>query len=305
MDGHVAGCDAPRMRTAPLTASRRRLRSLRQLLLGLGLVALAPGPAAAAPRTPTWRVYAIRYATLPAFPVHDLVAGADTSATLDIAMMCWLLDGGPGRHVLVDAGFYRPKFIADWKPAGYVKPSEAVARAGVSADSISDIIISHVHWDHLDGADLFPNARIWIQREEYAHHVGAGGLPLARAIDTLDAVMLFQLNAAGRVKLVPGDAQEILPGITAYTGGKHTFASQYVGVRTAKGIVVVASDNCYLYENLERHRPIAQTLDSTSNLAAQERMGHLAASPRLIVPGHDPAVFTRFHAAGEGVVKVE
>jgi len=78
-----------------------------------------------------------------------------------------------------------------------------------------------------------------------------------------------------------------------------------VGVRTAKGIVVVASDNCYLYENLERHRPIAQTLDSTSNLAAQERMRKLASSPRLIVPGHDPAVFTRFHAAGEGVARVE
>ena len=280
-------------------------RHLRRPLLALALVGLACAAATGAPRQPSYRVYAIRYATVPAFPVRYLVTGADTTRTLDIAMTFWLLDGGPGRHVLVDAGFYRPKFLNDWKPAGFVKPSDAVARAGVPADSITDIIISHVHWDHLDGADLFPNARIWIQREEYAHHVGADGLPLAQAIDTLDAAMLYQLNAAGRVKLVPGDGQEILPGITVYTGGKHTFASQYVGVRTAKGIVVVASDNLYLYENLERHRPIAQTLDSTSNLAAQERMKKLAASPRLIVPGHDPAVFTRFHAVAEGVVKVE
>ena len=280
-------------------------RHLRRPLLALALVGLACAAATAAPRQPSYRVYAIRYATVPAFPVRYLVTGADTTRTLDIAMTCWLLDGGPGRHVLVDAGFYRPKFLNDWKPAGFVKPSDAVARAGVPADSITDIIISHVHWDHLDGADLFPNARIWIQREEYAHHVGPDGLPLAQAIDTLDAAMLYQLNAAGRVKLVPGDGQEILPGITVYTGGKHTFASQYAGVRTAKGIVVVASDNLYLYENLERHRPIAQTLDSTSNLAAQERMKKLAASPRLIVPGHDPAVFTRFHAVAEGVVKVE
>jgi len=280
-------------------------RHLRRPLLALALVGLACAAATGAPRQPSYRVYAIRYATVPAFPVRYLVTGADTTRTLDIAMTCWLLDGGPGRHVLVDAGFYRPKFLNDWKPAGFVKPSDAVARAGVPADSITDIIISHVHWDHLDGADLFPNARIWIQREEYAHHVGADGLPLAQAIDTLDAAMLYQLNAAGRVKLVPGDGQEILPGITVYTGGKHTFASQYAGVRTAKGIVVVASDNLYLYENLERHRPIAQTLDSTSNLAAQERMKKLAASPRLILPGHDPAVFTRFHAVAEGVVKVE
>jgi len=277
------------------------MQRLRCVLLAAGLLAIAT---AAAPRAPAWRVYAICYATVPAFPVRYLVTGADTTRTLDIAMMCWLLEA-PGRHVLVDAGFYRSKFVDEWKPAGFVKPSEAVRRFGVPPDSITDVIVSHVHWDHLDGADLFPNARIWIQREEYTYHVGAEGLPLAPAIDTLDAQMLARLNADGRVTLVDGDAREILPGLTVYTGGKHTFASQYVGVRTAKGTAIVASDNLYLYENLERRRPIAQTLDSTSNLAAQARMKRLAATPRLIVPGHDPAVFTRFPSAGEGVARVQ
>ena len=96
-----------------------------------------------------------------------------------------------------------------------------------------------------------------------------------------------------------------MPGITAYTGGKHTYASQYVGVHTAQGTVVVASDNAYLYENLERHAAIAQTLDAQSNLQAQDRMKKIASSPRLIVPGHDPAVFQRFHRAGPGAVNVE
>jgi len=259
---------------------------------------------AAAPRTPVWHVFAIRYATVPGFPTRDLVAGADSTRKTDLAMTFWLLDS-PGRHVLVDAGFYRQKFLDEWKPANYVRPSEAVARCGLSVDSVTDVIVSHVHWDHLDGADLFPNATIWIQRAEYEHHVGDDGLPRAAAIDTLDAAMLAQLNRAGRVKLVAGDAQEILPGITAYIGGKHTFESQYVGVHTAKGTVVVASDNCYLYENLEKHAAIAQTLDAKSNLAAQERMKRLAASPRFILPGHDPQVFVRFHGPTEDVVRVE
>ena len=256
-------------------------------------------------RPPVWRVYAIRYATIPAFPVRFLVAGADTTRKLDIAMMFWLLEGSDRRRVLVDAGFYRQKFLDSWKPADFVSPAEAVKRFGIAPDSITDVIISHVHWDHLDGADLFPSARIWIQREEYEHHVGAGGTRLDPAIDSVDAAMLAKLDAEGRVKRVEGDAQEILPGVTVYTGGKHTFASQYAGVRTAKGTVVVASDNLYLYENLDRHLAIAQTLDAKSNLAAQERMKTIASSPRLIVPGHDPAVFTRFKRAGVGVVKVE
>jgi glyoxylase-like metal-dependent hydrolase (beta-lactamase superfamily II) len=279
-----------------------RIVSLRALLsLVLALLAV---PAFAATKPPAWKIFAIRYATVPKFPVHELVAGADTSRTVDIAMMFWLLEGPDSRRVLVDAGFYRQKFLDDWKPADYRRPSEAASAAGVAADSVTDIIISHIHWDHLDGADLFPNARIWIQRDEYSHYVGDAGEALDAAIDSVDAAMLSGLNKAGRVRLVNGDAQEILPGIIAYTGGKHTFASQYVGVRTAKGTVVVASDNCYLYENLDKHRPIAQTLDAKSNLAAQDRMKKIASKTQWIVPGHDPAVFQRFPSAGPGVVAI-
>lgn len=277
---------------------------MRVLSAAIACACLLGAPASAAPRPTAWTLDAIRYATVPAFPVHELVQGADTTRTVDIAMMVWLLRS-PGRRVLVDAGFYRQKFLDSWKPADFARPSEAVARAGVPADSITDIIISHIHWDHMDGIDLFPNARIWIQRDEYGYYVREDGTPAHAAIDSLDAAMIAGLMKAGRVTLVDGDAKEILPGLTVYTGGKHTFASQYVGVRMAKGTAVVASDNVYLYENLDKHLPIAQTLDATSNLAAQERMKKIATSPRLIVPGHDPAVFQRFKGSTPGVVRIQ
>lgn len=253
---------------------------------------------------PTYDVYAIRYATIPNFPVRGLIAGADTARRMDIAMTVWLLRGN-GRTVLVDAGFYRDKFVQRWKPADFISPSDAVARAGVRAEDVTDIIVSHVHWDHADGLDLFPNARIWIQKEEYQHHVGAQGGQLDRAIDPDDAKMLADLAAHGRVNQVNGDSTEIIPGITVFTGGKHTYASQYAAVRMKGGTAVIASDNLYLYENLDTHRPIAQTLDSLSNLAAQERMVRLASVPRLIVPGHDPAVFVRFAKPGNGIARIE
>src|SRR5262249_43152564 len=88
------------------------------MLIGAFLAGSSPLPAAE-PHTPTWKIYAFRYATIPHFPVHELVAGADTTRTLDIAMMFWLLEGPDRRHVLVDAGFYRQKFLDDWKPADY------------------------------------------------------------------------------------------------------------------------------------------------------------------------------------------
>jgi len=279
------------------------------LISALCLLAWVAGPAAVGfslSRSEGAEVYAIRYATLEGFAVQSLVAGADRDRTVDIAMMVWAIRKPDGGVILVDAGFYRQRFVDQWKPVDYVRPDAAVERAlGVRPDEVSDVIVTHVHWDHADGAELFPCARIWLQREEYEHHIGADGSVRARAIDPDVAAMLGSLRAAGRVELIDGDDREILEGIRVYTGGKHTFASQYVTVATRSGPVVLASDNAYLFENLEGRLAIAQTLDAASNLEAQARMLRLAARPSLVVPGHDPAVFTRFPASGRGVARID
>jgi glyoxylase-like metal-dependent hydrolase (beta-lactamase superfamily II) len=168
------------------------------------------------------------------------------------------------------------------------------------------VIISHMHWDHADGMDLFPKARIWLQKDELEYYAGSAWQSRRThgGIDPDDVLAAVRLNVEGRVGLVNGDAQEVLPGITAYTGGKHTYASQFITVNTAAGTVVLASDNMYLYENLDRHTPIAATLDAASNLRAQDRMKQLASKPEFIIPGHDPAVLKRFPEVSPGVVRI-
>lgn len=246
----------------------------------------------------TWQVSAVRYATIRGFPVAALVSGADTTRRLDIAMTVWVLQGS-SRIVLVDAGFHREKFVTQWKPADFVTPAEALSEAGVTPESVTDVIVSHVHWDHADGIDLFPNARVWIQKAEYEHYVGPNGEPLdTPAVTPEVAAVLAGMMRAGKVSLVDGDDREIIPGIRVYTGGKHTWESQYAGVKTKSGMVVIASDNMYLYENLEKRVPITQTLDAASNLRAQDRMRAIASKPELIIPGHDPLVFTMFPSKG-------
>jgi glyoxylase-like metal-dependent hydrolase (beta-lactamase superfamily II) len=207
--------------------------------------------------------------------------------------------------VLVDAGFHRDSLVKRWRPTGFMPPSEAVERAGVKPEDITDVIVSHVHWDHLDGIDLFPKARLWIQREEFEHHLDSAGVVRNRAIDATDAKILAAIAREGRVMLVDGDGREIIPGIHVYTGGKHTFASQFFVVSTRPRDVVIASDNMYLYENMDAHVAIAQTLDAVSNLRTQDRMKSLASEPRLLVPGHDPAVFARFPHVSDRIVRIE
>ena len=255
---------------------------------------------------PKYEIYALRYATIPDFPVSGLVAGADKTRKLDIAMLIWLVRGN-GKNILVDAGFYRAQFFKDWTVKDFTKPSETLQRVGLKPEDITDVIISHLHWDHADGADLFPNAKIWIQKDELQYYAGEAWQSRRThgGIDADDVLALVKLNTQGRVGLVNGDAQEILPGITCYTGGKHTYASQFVGVNTAGGTAVLASDNMYLYENLEKHVPIAATLDADSNLRAQDRMKQLAANPKLIIPGHDPAEMKNFPEVAPGVVRIQ
>jgi glyoxylase-like metal-dependent hydrolase (beta-lactamase superfamily II) len=284
----------------------RKLAAALSLAVLLAAPRIPEGSLQASPRKPApkpvYEVDAIAYGVLPDFPVAALVAGADKSRKMDIQMMVWLLKSR-GRNILVDSGFYRQKFVDHWKPKDYEKPSDAIARVGLKPEDITDIIITHVHWDHADGVDLFPKARVWIQKEEFNHY--ADPEFTKTAMDPEDLAVLQGLLNKKRLELVDGDAREIIPGVTVYTGGKHTYASQYVGVNTRRGTVVVASDNLYLYENLEKGLPIAQTLDAQSNLQAQERMKQIASSPALIVPGHDPEVFARFPKPGHGVARID
>jgi len=275
------------------------------------LLCLLLTQAPAAPvATPNYEAYAVRFGILPAFSVAGLVARADRSRRLDIPVMVWLLKGSNGRMVLIDSGFYRQKFLDQWKPRDFRTPAAAVEAAGVKPDAVTDVIISHAHWDHVDGADLFPKATIWIQRAEYEYYTGEAwhSRDTHGGVDADDMLALVKINTEGRLRFVEGDDQEVLPGIRCYIGGKHTHESQFCTVKTAEGTAVFTSDNVYLYENFERHVPIAQTVGGeegrASNLRAQDRAKSLASNPRLIVPGHDPAVFERFEAVAPGIVRV-
>jgi glyoxylase-like metal-dependent hydrolase (beta-lactamase superfamily II) len=277
---------------------------VRKTIVNTLVAAASLTAAVACQRAPAYDVYAIRVAVLKNQPVATLLAGADDSRRIDSAIMLWLLKGPEGRNILVDAGFQRESILQRLPLSGFVKPDVALMQVGVRAEDITDIILTHVHWDHVDGVSLFPNARIWMQRREYDTYIDRYGNPLSAAIDGPDAQTLEELRRRGRMTFVDGDAKEIIPGIRVYVGGKHTVQSQFVGVHSADGTIVIASDDAYLYENLERHIAIAQTRDAASNLWAQERMRRIASSPRLVVPGHDPAVFERFPLPGNGVARI-
>lgn len=252
-------------------------------------------------QVPQYSIEAIRYANLN-LPLPVMLPGAPQDEMIDIAMTVWLVRGG-GRNVLFDAGFYRARWfeVPIFKVSDYIRPDLAVLLAGVDPSEITDVVVSHAHWDHMDGIDLFPNATVWIQREEYDYYTTEAWRPGGRngGIDPDDIAALRAIHAEGRVRLVEGDSVEILPGIRAYTGGRHTYASQYISVE-GEPRFVLASDNAYLYRNFLEERPVATFTpeDAAANLAAQRRMVRLAGAINRVVPGHDLLTFQRFPTRG-------
>jgi glyoxylase-like metal-dependent hydrolase (beta-lactamase superfamily II) len=274
------------------------------IVLALALAFMGARGAADADK---YEVYAVRFATLANFPVSSLVAGADRSRRLDIAMMIWVLKGADGRIAMVDSGFHREQYFRQFTVKDYIKPPDALAPLGITADAVTDIFLSHMHWDHAGGLDLFPAARVWIQKDEYDYYTSdAWQSPRTHGgIDPDDVLEIVKRNTQGKVSFVRGDDDALLSGILFGVGGKHTWASQFVSVQTRAHTVVLASDNMYLYENLDAHLPIAQTLDAASNLRTQERMRSIAGDPKFLVPGHDPAVFDRFPHVSDRIVRIE
>ena len=250
---------------------------------------------------PNYSIQAIRYASAPD-NVANLVMGAPREK-ITIAMVVWLIRGG-GRNILFDSGYHRDTFLKEFPSTDYIRPDEAVELAGVQPDEITDVVISHAHWDHLGGIDLFPKAKIWIQKEEFGYYTGEAWQPGGDhgGIDPADIQELVKLNTEGRVRLIDGDNAEIFPGIRAYTGGHHTYASQYLRV-DGNPPFVLASDNVYLYRNLAEHRASATftKVDEAANIRTQARMIRLAdGSPDRVIPGHDAAQFEKYPTSADG-----
>jgi glyoxylase-like metal-dependent hydrolase (beta-lactamase superfamily II) len=270
---------------------------VKHLLLAVILVISACAGFAAS-STPEYSIQAIRYASAED-DASNLVIGA-AHEKMNLAMVIWLIRGD-GRNILFDSGFHHDTFSKEFSVTEYIRPDEAVKLAGVQPEEITDIVISHAHWDHLGGIDLFPKATVWIQKEEFRYYTGdawqAGGDH--GGIDPEDVQELVKLNTEGRLRLVDGDNVQLFPGIRAYTGGRHTYASQYLCV-TGTPTFVLASDNLYLYRNLAEHKASAtfSDADHAANIRNQERMVQLAGSPDRVVPGHDALQFQKFPTQG-------
>lgn len=256
---------------------------------------------------PSYEIYALKFGERTnKIPVSDAAVGATGSDSLNVCFMYWLLKGSNGKIILVDAGFtddmkINPKFIA-WSP-----PEQMLSKLNIKPEAVTDIILTHPHWDHIGGIDLYPDAQVWMQKEDYNYFVGEawqkGGNK--NGFNELDVLKIVNRNLNQKLKLVQGDDIEILPGIKVFTGSKHTYESQFVLVDSASDKVIIASDNAWFYYNINSLLPIPVTHDVKAYSKNLKRMKKMVTNMDLIIPGHDPLVFSKFPRVAVDVVKIK
>jgi len=240
-------------------------------------------------------VYAIRYAHREGAQRRDNFYGGDPhDAPMPMSYYAWLVRH-EGRDVVVDTGFSAEVALRRPGRELLVDPVAVLAQLGVSAPGVEDVVLTHLHFDHVGGLTAFPRARFWIQDAEMSFWTGryAARAGFRHAIEPDDVVSMVRLNFDGRLRFVDGDA-EVAPGITVHRIGGHSAGLQVVRVQTPGGTVVLCSDAAHYYENLERDRPFSTVHSLPDMYSAFARVRELAGGGGVIVPGHDPEVLDRF-----------
>ena len=246
-------------------------------------------------------VYAVKYAERDAVRSEHFIGGADPhDAPMPMDYFVWVVRGGD-RTWVVDTGFDQGD--ADARGRRLLRTSaEAVALVGVDAGAVEDVVITHLHYDHVGGFQHFPNARFHLQDAEMAFATGRHmTTPLfAHGFTPAHVTAMVERVFARRVVFHDGDAV-LAPGLSVHHVGGHTAGLQVVRVHTSVGWIVLASDSSHYYENMQRCRPFPVVFDVGAMVQGYARLRELADDPRCIVPGHDPLVLRRYPPAGDGL----
>lgn len=260
-----------------------------------------------------YSIWVLEYSHVLEYPVSGIIYGAHNQGTRKLPYG-YVYIRGNGHHIMVDVGFDNTAYggeladqflVSDWQP-----PEAVLAEVGVRPEDIDTVFITHAHFDHMGNTEAFPNATFYMQERELTKWLWALTLPTARqamsiAVDPADVLRASKLAAEGRLRLLEGNTNDVLPGIDVHAAfDTHTFGSMWLSVQATdgpEGRYVLAGDNVYVYENLEGidgdgvMRPIGLAFDVVKSVGSMvEMLEVVGGQSHQVVPVHEarlPDVF--------------
>jgi glyoxylase-like metal-dependent hydrolase (beta-lactamase superfamily II) len=244
---------------------------------------------------PNYELIALKYATRDARRPNNFVGGDPHDVSMPMDYFIWVIRN-EDRLILVDTGFNEDMAIKRHRNL-LRTPASALGLIGVLPSDIKQVIITHLHNDHVGTFDSFSQAKFHLQEEEMSvatgRHMRCEGF--RRPFEIEHVAGMIRLAYKDQVVFHQGDAI-IAPGVEVLRIGGHTAGMQAVRVHTRRGWVVLASDSSHYYEHFEKKRVFSLVFNLGEVMEGYEKLLDHATSAKHVIPGHDPLVIQRYPA---------
>jgi glyoxylase-like metal-dependent hydrolase (beta-lactamase superfamily II) len=251
-----------------------------------------------------YQIYAIRYAGPFTSPGSFLMWLREADEIVERDYFIWCIKG-PAATVIVDAGV-SPGLANTRGLNGYEDPAEILSRIDVRAEEVKHVVLTHLHWDHINGVTLFPRATFYVQEKEYnfwQKNDIAKRPAFAFIRDDASLSHLASLEGTDRLALLNGD-QQILPGIECLLAPGHTVGLQVVGVETVKGRAIVGSDCGHTFRNYAEDWPSSLIVDLVAWMKTYEKLRAAVSAETLLFPGHDPLMAKNYPEVARRITRL-
>jgi glyoxylase-like metal-dependent hydrolase (beta-lactamase superfamily II) len=196
------------------------------------------------------------FGTVPKVLWEKAIASDDQNR-IPMEARCLLLES-KDRRILIDCGIggdfiakYGEKLGAKFSQMYNVSKGSGVEKTlnslGLSTGDITDVILTHLHFDHAGGATTERNGKLVPTFENAKYYVQAANLETARKPNMRERASYYPVNFeplldAGVLTVLKGPQEEILPGISTLVSNGHTQGQQMVKISDYQTTLVYCAD---------------------------------------------------------------
>jgi glyoxylase-like metal-dependent hydrolase (beta-lactamase superfamily II) len=286
---------------------------------GLAILAMGTGGAVQAQQQPNcsvWLIESSRFMNVPFgsfMPDRAFVPNSSNPmsniSTVDLPVNLGVIKCG-NDLILYDSGWKQQEYLRMSGSDHWAPLPEQLKALGFDAAAVTKIVIGHGHWDHAGQLSDFPNAVVYVQREELRGiewalnypepHIRAinsdpGGCYRTPACGYMPLTMdeIYGKVLHGKAMIVDGE-MEIMPGVKIHPAFRaHTAGSQLLEVPTSIGKLVFGSDAYSSWEGI-RDWMVAnvQQTDSVQQFLAYEKCYKITGGYENCVSAHEPLSYT-------------
>jgi glyoxylase-like metal-dependent hydrolase (beta-lactamase superfamily II) len=196
-------------------------------------------------------LYAVRYG-VSEFSARYVFYGEKSDRSIPFAWMFYVIRY-KSRIILVDTGYrdnyYTNAFSVEWRD-----PLSILKELDVTPGDVTDVIITHSHFDHIGNVDLFPDATIYIQEKELERVMDQERMGnIAHMLATSSSIVSFSdefiIGNQFRIKKIGG-----------HTPGSSVVLFTYRGRNYS-----ITGDECYVKSNFTENIPVGIVFDVEKN----------------------------------------